>query len=63
MSTRCRKNIIGYLSKLHIVPMCDINLGRLTVTFFYCTDRFYLSLTDYLHYINNLCQSYIGKAR
>ena len=63
MSTRCRKNIIGYLSKIYIVPMCDINLDRLTVNFLYFTDTFYLSLTDYVYYIINFCQSDIGKAR
>ena len=62
MSTRCRKNINNYLCKLYIVPLCEVHLGKLTVTFTYCADTFYLSLPNYIYYINNQYQSDIGKA-
>ena len=55
------KNILGYSCKLYIVPMREILLGRLTVILTYCTDIFYLSLTDYIYYMYNLYQSDIRK--
>ena len=54
MQTRCRKNIIDYL------PMYEIYLGRVTVTFIYFTNTFYLHLTIYIYYINSLFQSVVG---
>ena len=61
MSIRYMKNIIGNMCKLYRVPMREIHLGRLTVTFTYCTDIFYVPLTDYNYYINSLCQTDVGK--
>ena len=61
MSIRCRKNKIDYLCKLCIIPMYEIYLGRLTVNYIYCTDTFYLHLTDYACSINNLYQTDVGK--
>ena len=60
MSSRSSKNIIGYSCKLCLVPMCKIHLGRLTVNFIYCTDIFYLLLTDHIYYIYSLFQAVIG---
>ena len=46
MSTSCRKDIIGYLCKSYIAHMCEIYLGRFTVTSTHCTDTLrYLPLT------------------
>ena len=38
-----------------------MHLGRFTVTLNYCTNIFYLPLTNYIYYINSLCQSDVGK--
>ena len=46
---------------IYVVTMREICSGRLTVTFIYCTDIFYLHLADYIFYINNLCSSDIEK--
>ena len=61
MSTRYRKNIIGYSCELYIESMCENHLDSLTMNFRYCTDTFYLLLTDYIYYINSLCQLVLGK--
>ena len=51
INNRCQpdigKNIIGGSWKL---PLCEINLIRLSVIFTYCTDTFNLLLTDYIYY-------------
>ena len=39
--------------------MCEIHFDTVTVTFTYCTETFYLHLTDYFHYSNSLYQSHI----
>ena len=55
------KNISGNICKLYILPLGEINLDRLTVSFTYYTDIFYLPLTNNIYYINNLCQSVVLK--
>ena len=44
-----------------IVPMHELHLSRLSVTFFILYRLFYLPLTDKIYYIDSLCQSEIGK--
>ena len=55
INTALCENIMGNICKLYKVPMCEKHLGRLTATFIYCTDSFYLHLTYYFHHINSLC--------
>ena len=40
--------------------MRKIRHGILTVNFTYCTDTFYLDLTDYIYNMNSLCQPDAG---
>ena len=55
------KNILGNICKLYILPLREIHLDILTVTFTYYTDIFYLPLTNYIYYVNNLCQPVVFK--
>ena len=41
--------------------MHELHLARLSVIFSYTTDTFYLSLTNYIYYIINLCQPDVRK--
>ena len=52
---------IGNIYKLCIVPIREIRLARLAVNCLYCSNTFYLHLTDYVLYINSLYQSNIEK--
>ena len=62
MSISCRKNIIGYLCKSYIVHR-EIHFSRLTVYYTYCTDLFYLLLTEYIYIytVPTRCQPDVGK--